>query len=143
MLVPYARKNHNVSNFNPFHDFDELERAFFSDNALGEFKADIQEDGDNFVLEADLPGFKKEDIHVDVADDRLTVSAERHSNYEDKDKKGNYLRCERSYGSYSRQFDLGGVKADEITAKYENGVLHLTMPKKTEEIPQSRRLEIE
>ena len=47
MLVPYARKNHNVSNFNPFHDFDELERAFFSDNALGEFKADIQEDGDN------------------------------------------------------------------------------------------------
>jgi len=54
MLVPYARKNHNVSNFNPFHDFDELERAFFSDNALGEFKADIQEDGDNFVLEARL-----------------------------------------------------------------------------------------
>ena len=52
MLVPYARKNHNVSNFNPFHDFDELERAFFSDNALGEFKTDIQEDGDNFVLEA-------------------------------------------------------------------------------------------
>ena len=45
MLVPYARKNHNVSNFNPFHDFDELERAFFSDNALGEFKTDIQEDG--------------------------------------------------------------------------------------------------
>ena len=109
MLVPYARKNHNVSNFNPFHDFDELERAFFSDNALGEFKADIQEDGDNFVLEADLPGFKKEDIHVDVADDRLTVSAERHSNYEDKDKKGNYLRCERSYGSYARSFDISGM----------------------------------
>ena len=59
MLVPYARKNHTVSNFNPFHDFDELERAFFSDNALSEFKTDIQEDGDNFVLEADLPGFKK------------------------------------------------------------------------------------
>ena len=103
MLVPYARKNHNVSNFNPFHDFDELERAFFSDNALGEFKADIQEDGDNFVLEADLPGFKKEDIHVDVADDRLTVSAERHSNYEDKDKKGNYLRRRRHQGRIRRR----------------------------------------
>ena len=114
MLVPYARKNHNVSNFNPFHDFDELERAFFSDNALGEFKADIQEDGDNFVLEADLPGFKKEDIHVDVADDRLTVSAERHSNFEDKDKKGNYLRCERSYGSYARSFDISGIHAAGI-----------------------------
>ena len=45
MLVPYARKNHTVSNFNPFHDFDELERAFFSDNALSEFKTDIQEIG--------------------------------------------------------------------------------------------------
>ena len=131
MLVPYARKNHNVSNFNPFHDFDELERAFFSDNALGEFKTDIQEDGDNFVLEADLPGFKKEDIHVDIADDRLTVSAERHSNYEDKDKKGNYLRCERSYG------------ATGIKAAYADGVLRVTLPKQKEVPASSRRLEIE
>ena len=122
MLVPYARKNHNVSNFNPFHDFDELERAFFSDNALGEFKADIQEDGDNFVLEADLPGFKKEDIHVDVADDRLTVSAERHSNFEDKDKKGNYLRCERSYGSYARSVSCGRKSAPLCTPSSASGL---------------------
>ena len=143
MLVPYARKNHNVSNFNPFHDFDELERAFFSDNALGEFKTDIQEDGDSFVLEADLPGFKKEDIHVDVADDRLTVSAERHSNYEDKDKKGNYLRCERSYGSYSRSFNLDGIDSDKISAAYDNGVLKLTLPKQAPAKATARRLEIE
>ena len=116
MLVPYARKNHTVSNFNPFHDFDELERAFFSDNALSEFKTDIQEDGDNFVLEADLPGFKKEDIHVDVADDRLTVTAERHSNFEDKDKKNKYVRCERSYGTYARSFDISGIDAKAIKA---------------------------
>ena len=133
MLVPYARKNHNVSNFNPFHDFDELERAFFSDNALG----------DNFVLEADLPGFKKEDIHVDVADDRLTVSAERHSNYEDKDKKGNYLRCERSYGSYARSFDISGIDAAGIKAAYADGVLRVTLPKQKEVPASSRRLEIE
>lgn len=143
MLVPYARKNHNVSNFNPFHDFDELERAFFSDNALGEFKADIQEDGDNFVLEADLPGFKKEDIHVDVADDRLTVSAERHSNFEDKDKKGNYLRCERSYGSYARSFDISAIDAAGIKAAYADGVLRVTLPKQKEVPASSRRLEIE
>ena len=143
MLVPYARKNHNVSNFNPFHDFDELERAFFSDNALGEFKTDIQEDGDSFVLEADLPGFKKEDIHVDIADDRLTVSAERHSNFEDKDKKGNYLRCERSYGSYARSFDISGIDAAGIKAKYNNGVLSLTLPKKVEKQPESQHVEIE
>ena len=143
MLVPYARKNHTVSNFNPFHDFDELERAFFSDNALSEFKTDIQEDGDNFVLEADLPGFKKEDIHVDVADDRLTVTAERHSNFEDKDKKNKYVRCERSYGTYTRQFDVSNINTDAMKAKYENGVLTLNMPKNSAQLPTAKRVEIE
>ena len=143
MLVPYARKNHTVSNFNPFHDFDELERAFFSDNALSEFKTDIQEDGDNFVLEADLPGFKKEDIHVDVADDRLTVTAERHSNFEDKDKKNKYVRCERSYGTYARSFDISGIDAKAIKAAYSDGVLRVTLPKQKEVPASSRRLENE
>ncbi len=143
MLVPYARKNHSVSTFNPFHDFDDLERAFFSDNALSEFKTDIQENGDSFLLEADLPGFKKEDIHVDVDDGRLTISAERHSNYEDKDKKGNFLRCERSYGSYARSFDISGIDAAQIKAAYNDGVLRVTLPKQTQVPASTRRLEIE
>ena len=143
MLVPYARKNHSVSTFNPFHDFDDLERAFFSDNALSEFKTDIQENGDSFLLEADLPGFKKEDIHVDVDDGRLTISAERHSNYEDKDKKGNFLRCERSYGSYARSFDISGIDAAQIKAAYNEGVLRVTLPKQTQIPASTRRLEIE
>ena len=143
MLVPYARKNHSVSTFNPFHDFDDLERAFFSDNALSEFKTDIQENGDSFLLEADLPGLKKEDIHVDVDDGRLTISAERHSNYEDKDKKGNFLRCERSYGSYARSFDISGIDAAQIKAAYNDGVLRVTLPKQTQVPASTRRLEIE
>ena len=143
MLVPYARKNHSVSTFNPFHDFDDLERAFFSDNALSEFKTDIQDKGDSFLLEADLPGFKKEDIHVDVDDGRLTISAERHSNYEDKDKKGNFLRCERSYGSYARSFDISGIDAAQIKAAYNDGVLRVTLPKQTQVPASTRRLEIE
>lgn len=143
MLVPYARKNHSVSTFNPFHDFDELERAFFSDNTLSEFKTDIQENGDSFLLEADLPGFKKEDIHVDVDDGRLTISAERHSNYEDKDKKGSFLRCERSYGSYARSFDISGIDAAQIKAAYNDGVLRVTLPKQTQVPASTRRLEIE
>ena len=122
MLVPYARKNHTVSNFNPFHDFDELERAFFSDNALSEFKTDIQED---------------------VADDRLTVTAERHSNFEDKDKKNKYVRCERSYGTYARSFDISGIDAKAIKAAYSDGVLRVTLPKQKEVPASSRRLEIE
>ena len=140
MLVPYARKNHNVSNFNPFHDFDELERAFFSKNLM---KTDVRETENTYEVDIDLPGFKKEDIHVDVADDRLTVSAERHSNFEDKDKKGNYLRCERSYGSYARSFDISGIDAAGIKAAYADGVLRVTLPKQKEVPASSRRLEIE
>ena len=147
-LRPYSRKNNSL--YNPFREMDELENklfsnqfGFFDSTSLDEFKTDIKDEGDHYVLEADLPGFEKKDIHLDINNDILTVSAERHSEHEEKDKKGKYVRCERSYGSYSRQFDLSGVKADEIGAKYENGVLKLTMPKKTAEEPKTHHLEIE
>ncbi len=146
-LRPYSRKNNSL--YNPFKEMDELENSFFGSpfgffsNAIDEFKTDIKDEGDHYELIADLPGFDKKDIKLDISDDTLTVSAQRHSEHEEKDKKGKYIRCERSYGNYSRSFDLSGVKADEVTAKYENGVLKLTMPKKTETKPSSRRLEIE
>ena len=146
-LRPYSRKNNSL--YNPFKEMDEFENSFFGSpfgffsNAIDEFKTDIKEEGDHYELIADLPGFDKKDIKLDISDDTLTVSAQRHSEHEEKDKKGKYIRCERSYGNYSRSFDLSGVKADAVTAKYENGVLKLTMPKKTETKPSSRRLEIE
>lgn len=146
-LRPYSRKNNSL--YNPFKEMDELENSFFGSpfgfftNAIDEFKTDIKDEGDHYELIADLPGFDKKDIKLDISDDTLTVSAQRHSEHEEKDKKGKYIRCERSYGNYSRSFDLSGVKADAVTAKYENGVLKLTMPKKTETKSSSRRLEIE
>ena len=145
MLVPYARKNHNVSNFNPFHDFDELERAFFSDNALGEFKADIQEDGDNFVLEADLPGFKKDEISVELENGYLTISASKGLDKDEEDKKGKYIRKERYAGSMSRSFYVGdGITEDDIKAKYENGILKLSIPKKeAKAVEQKKHIAIE
>lgn len=140
MLVPYSRKNHSV--YNPFQDFDDLEKAFFSDRSLGELKTDIKDLGESYALEADLPGFKKEDIHVDVKDNTLSITAERHSEFEQKEKKNSYLRCERSFGSYSRQFDLSSVDVDHMKATYDNGVLKLEMPKKA--LPDSaRHIEIE
>ena len=147
-LRPYSRKNNSL--YNPFREMDELENqlfanpfGFFGTQGLDEFKTDIKDEGDHYELEADLPGFEKKDINLDINNDVLTISAERHSEHEEKDKKGKYVRCERSYGSYSRQFDLTGVKADEITAKYEDGVLKLNMPKKTAVEPKSHHLEIE
>ena len=130
------------------HDFDRAMKAaaprgMFGKRAANVMKTDVRENKDSYDVFVDLPGFKKEDIHVDVADDRLTVSAERHSNYEDKDKKGNYLRCERSYGSYARSFDISGIDATGIKAAYADGVLRVTLPKQKEVPASSRRLEIE
>ena len=148
-LRPFNRKN-NMQGYNPFHEMEDFEHSFFGDpfgffngTSLAEFKTDITDNGREYILEADLPGFNKEDIHLDLTGDTLTVKAERHSKFEDKDKKNNYIRCERSYGSYTRQFDVSGVKTDQIKAKYNNGILTLTMPKKSEIKENSRHLEIE
>lgn len=146
------RKNHRqVAAYNPFRDMEEMERRFFSDpfgaffgtQDLAEFKTDVTDEGDRYLLEADLPGFDKKDIHLDISGDTLTVSAERHSKIEEKDKKDKVVRVERSYGTYSRSFDISGIDAGGIKAKYENGVLALTLPKKDVIVPESRRLDIE
>ena len=143
-LIPYRRNNSNIVNFyNPFRMMDEMEREFFGDRSSGSFNADIRETDTAYVLEADLPGFKKEDIKIDLSDNTLTIQAERHSQHEEKDQKDNYIRCERSYGSFSRSFSLDGVDTDNIKASFDNGVLTLNMPKLIQQQPESRRLEIE
>ena len=145
-LKPYTLKNNSVY-YNPFQTMDEFERNFFNpsffDTALDQFKTDIKDEGDSYTLEADLPGFEKKDIHLDLNNDILTINAERHSEHEEKDKKGKFVRCERSYGTYSRQFDVSGIKTEGIKAKYENGVLTLSMPKRSTQLPTAKRLEIE
>ena len=142
--------NHPVNTYNPFRDMEDLERSFFgspmdffSSRELAEFKTDVTDEGDHYLLEADLPGFDKNDIHLDLKGNTLTIQAERHSKIEDKDKKDKVVRVERSYGSYSRQFDMTGIETSGIKAKYETGVLKLTLPKKVKVEPESKKLEIE
>ena len=140
-MTPFERTYRNLFSQNPFADF---EKAFFNNSpALTDFKTDIQDTGDAFLLEADLPGFDKKDISIDVHDHRLTIKAERHSNHEDKDKQGHYLRCERSYGSFTRSFDIDAIQEDKITASYTDGVLKLTLPKKKEVLPASHQITID
>lgn len=143
-LIPYRKNNNSISDyFDPFRMMADMEREFFGSQRTGSFSTDIRETDTEYVLEADLPGFNKEDIHVDISQDTLTISAERHSQHEDKEKKGSYIRCERSYGSYERSFSLDGVDTDAIKASFTNGVLTLTMPKRIEPKVVGRRLEIE
>ena len=142
-LVPY-RRNAVVAGFlDPFRLMADMEREFFGERKSGSFNTDIRETNTEYVLEADLPGFNKEDIHVDISADTLTISAERHSRHEDKEQKDSYIRCERSYGSFERSFSLEGVDTDSVKAAFANGVLTLTLPKRTEPKVIGRRLEIE
>ena len=135
-----------LNSYNPFRQMEELERSafngFFGGQELAEFKTDVSDEGDHYLLEADLPGFEKKDIDLSVQGDVLTIHAERHSKFEEKDKD-KVVRMERSYGSYSRQFNLDGVDAAGISAKYENGVLQLTLPKQQQVLPETRKLAIE
>ena len=131
-MRPYRNNNdrrNNLSAYNPFREMDAFERNFFNDPF-----------GSWFDHSA-LASFKK-DIHLDVNGDTLTIHAERKAEQEEKDDKNNYVRCERSFGSYSRQFDLSSVDADHMKATYDNGVLKLEMPKKA--LPDNaRHIEIE
>ena len=136
-MIPFARHDDNV-----FDLFDNFERSFFGDNSASTFRTDIRDEGDKFVLEAELPGFKKEDIKLDLKDGILTVSAQHSESSEEKDKKGSYIRRERRYWSFARKFDVSGIQEDGITAAYNNGVLELTLPKAQPVVPAARQIEI-
>ncbi|MEI7747915.1 MAG: Hsp20/alpha crystallin family protein [Chlorobiaceae bacterium] len=108
--------------------FNDKLSPFFSSMITPSFKVDISEDENNIFIEADMPGVKKEDIKVSMDNDLLSITAERTQSEEEK-KKG-FHRVERSWGCLSRSFTLGeNVNTEKIEAKYDNGVLKLTVPK--------------
>jgi len=140
-LIPFERTMRNLNSFYPFRQMEEMHRSFFSaNNASSLFRTDVSDLGDAYKLEAELPGFSKDDININIEDERMTISVERKQ--ENSEDKPNYLRRERFYGSYSRSFDLSGIDADNISASYSDGVLSLNLPKLAPAVPASRRLEI-
>ena len=144
-MRPYRRNS--MSTWNPFSEMEEMERRlfnndFFSGRGLAEFKTDITDEGDYYELKADLPGFRKEDIDLHLQDGVLTITAKRQEEQEEK-KEGKYLCRERRMGSCARAFDVSGIREEDITAAFEDGVLKLTLPKQGEPVPQSRRIAIQ
>ena len=117
-----TRRNQDMTTFNPWREMEEFEKtffgkpfgSFFDTPAFSQFRTDVTDEGDHYLLEADLPGFEKKDITLDIQNDTLIGRAERKSQVEEKDK---VIRMERSYGSYQRSFDISGVDADKLKAK--------------------------
>ena len=126
--------------YTTYNPFREMEKFFAgASGADREFRTDVRDENDAYTIEAELPGFAKEDINVDVANDVLTITAER----KPVENGGEYICRERLFGTFSRSFDVSSVKVDGISVRYENGLLTLTLPKKDSVIPASRHLDIE
>ncbi len=141
-LTPYERRNGDLMFWNPLRELEDMEKRFFSDRTITNFKTDIRDNGKEYILEAELPGFDKNDIGIDVENGYLTITASHTEEKDEKDKKGNYLRRERSYGTLSRSFDISEIEEGEISAKFSNGVLELVLPKRAEKAQMSRKIEI-
>ena len=141
-LIPFDHHMRRMANFDPFRELEDMERSFWgSGHTVNAFRTDVIDTGDAYQLQSELPGFKKEDISIDVENDVLTISAERKVENEENNKP-NYVKRERYYGSFSRSFDVSGINVDAIEAAYNDGILTLTMPKKVEQTPAKRSLEI-
>ena len=144
MLVPAKRNFFDDFMMSPFDALFDAPQAQGKPTA-GLMKTDIKETDKDFQLTIDLPGVKKEDVTVQIADGYLDIEAESKHETEDKDENGAFLRKERFEGKCSRKFYVGDeIDEDAITAKFENGTLKVTVPKKTQpEIESKKTIAIE
>ncbi|WP_317437347.1 Hsp20/alpha crystallin family protein [Thomasclavelia spiroformis] len=137
---------------NLFDDWmDSFEEEFFGrknplygKHAKNMMKTDVRETDGTYEVDIDLPGFKKEDISVSFENGYLTVSTNKTLDRDDKDKDGKYIRQERYAGSMSRSFFIGkNIPKEDIKAKYEDGVLRLSVPKKDIKVIENNTINIE
>ena len=146
-LIPFRtngvdRKGGKIDDF--FNGF--FKDDFFSPmtNVFGnnqKFNADIKETENSYLVSAELPGVKKEDINLEYKDNTLIISAIR--NEENNEEKDNYIRRERTYGQIARSFHVENVDKEKVSAKFENGELHIVLPKLTPTIAESNKILIE
>ena len=127
MLVPSI---FGESLLDDFFDYPEKSFSFRTNNANGLMKTDIKENENAFEVSIALPGVKKDDIEIELKDEYLTITATSNMKKDEDDKKSNYIRRERYYGSCSRSFYVGdAVTENDIKASYEDGILTLDIPK--------------
>ena len=128
-LIPTRRPMNSL-----FNMLDAIDQDFAFSSAL---RTDIIDQGDSLVLEAELPGFDKEEIEMEIQNGILTISASHKEETETEDEK-KYLCRERRVSSVKRSFQLEGIQEDSVTASFENGILKLQLPK--QETRVSRRI---
>lgn len=121
---------------------DNFFRPLFFSESNNEMKTDIKEFKNNYEMEVEMPGFDKKDISVNLEDGYLNISAKKDVKEKIEHDDGEYLRRERTV-SCSRSYYVGDVKQEDIKAKYDNGILSLTIPKSQKELPAKKQISIE
>ena len=134
--------------FDDMFDMDAMfgrKNPLYGKHAKNLMKTDIRETDKTYELDIDLPGFKKDEIQVELENGYLTIRAEKGLNKDEQDKKGRYIRQERYAGAMSRSFYVGtAVTVEDMGAKFENGILQLSIPKKEhKQLPQNSTIQIQ
>ena len=123
---------------------NRTDEALYGKHARNMMKTDVRELDGSYELDIDLPGFKKDEISVDLKNGYLTIGATKGVDKDEKDKNGKYIRRERYAGVCSRSFYVGNVvRPEDLSAKYEDGILKLSVPKAVKkELPETTSVEI-
>ncbi|MCX8131244.1 MAG: Hsp20/alpha crystallin family protein [Clostridia bacterium] len=147
-MTPYNRKNHGIARSNSVWDLRSVFDNFFNDPFFSQFsgsghpiRADISENEKEYIVDAEIPGVQKEDIKLDLRDDVLTISVEH--NEQVNEERDNFIRRERRTGSFSRSFYVENVRNEAVTAKYNNGILTITLPKQEGKKESRHNIEIQ
>ena len=125
--------------------FPEVDKALYGKHASHEMKTDVKETDSGYEVDIDLPGFKKDEINVQLDNGYLSISAAKGLDTEETNKEGKYIRKERYAGAMSRSFYVGdALTQEDIKAKYESGILRLSIPKKeAKQVEATKRIAIE
>jgi len=147
-LIPFYNRKNNAVRKDGIFDIGSMLNDFFNEPFFSGFpfggntmRADIKENDKEYTLEMEIPGVRKEDIKLDLRDDVLSVSVT--NNEAIKEEHENYIIRERRMGSYVRNFYVGNIKRDEVTAKYDKGILTVILPKETPGKSKGTRIEIQ
>ena len=138
--------------FDEFFDDDfpmipmrSIRNPLYGKNAKNLMKTDVRETDNTYELDVDLPGFKKDEVQLDLKDGYLTISAAKGLDKDQEDKKGKYIRQERYAGACSRSFFVGEeIEPRDVSAKFEDGILRVSLPKRVKkELPRNSTIAIE
>ena len=138
--------------FDEFFDDDfpmipmrSMRNPLYGKNAKNLMKTDVRETDNTYELDVDLPGFKKDEVQLDLKDGYLTISAAKGLDKDQEDKKGKYIRQERYAGACSRSFYVGeAVEPEDVSAKFEDGILTVSVPKNAKkQLPKSSSISIQ